>query len=146
MVCFSGTTSHQLDDKGRVRIPSKFYKLIAKDGEPVLLKCMVGTQGCISVYLPEQYEVRLEKMRAIPDSSLQIVQAKRKIMSSVEDVETDRQGRFVLPANLRTYAHIENDLVTVGNDDHFEIWAKEIYGPLDQTMSFQSASELVGFY
>ncbi len=146
MVSFSGTVYHQLDDKGRVRIPSKFFKIVSPDGEPALLKCMMGTQGCLSVYLPEQHELRIEKMRNVENSSLQIVQAKRKIMSSVEDVETDRQGRFVIPANLKAFANIRGEVVTIGNDDHFEIWAKEIYDPLDATMSFQTANELVGFF
>lgn len=146
-VSFSGTVYHQLDDKGRIRIPSKFTKLfIKKEGEIAHLKMMVGTQGCISVYLPEQHEERMERMRAIPDDNLQVVQAKRKIMSSIEDVETDKQYRIVLPPALRAYARINGDVVTVGNDDHFEIWAKEVYDPIDNAMSFQTATELVGYF
>ena len=154
---FSGTVYHQVDDKGRVRIPSKFF---LKDGEDTAeasdknddknyameLYFMAGTSGCISVYEKDALEVRLQALREIPNTSERVVMAKRKIMSSVEKVETDKQGRVVIPTPLRIYAKINKELVTVGNDDHFEIWAKEVYEPMDSEMSFSSAYGEVGFF
>ena len=155
---FSGTVYHQVDDKGRVRIPSKFF--LKADGEEeaetteknedknysMPLYFMAGTQGCISVYMKDALEARLQALREIPNTSERVVMAKRKIMSSVERLETDKQGRVVIPTALRTYAKINKELVTVGMDDHFEIWAKEVYEPMDAEMSFSSAYGEVGFF
>ena len=149
---FTGTVYHQVDDKGRVRIPSKFFPKGEEEDEKadknfaMKFYFMAGTQGCISVYMKEELDARLLRMRSIPDSSERVAMAKRKITSSIEKVETDKQGRVVIPTALRAYAKINKELVTVGADDHFEIWAKEVYEPMDSDMSFSSAYGEVGFF
>ncbi len=37
----------------------------------------------------------------------------------------DRQGRFVLPAQLREYAGLKSEAVIVGSRNHAEIWAPD---------------------
>ena len=151
---FSGTVYHQVDDKGRVRIPSKFFLKDEDETEgkseernfAMTFYFMAGTQGCISVYTKEALEARLQALREVNIDSERKLMAKRKIMSSVEKVETDKQGRVVIPTALRLYAKINKELITVGNDDHFEIWAKEVYEPMDTEMSYSSAYGEVGFF
>ena len=145
---FGGTVCHQIDDKGRVRIPSKFLSRLGEhetDTE-VKLVLMAGSQGCISVYPPEALEIRLAALRAIPNTSAEVVKAKRKVLSSIEYTETDKQGRVVIPGLLRTNAQIVRELVTVGMDDHFEIWAKEVYDRNDGDMGFETAFGTVGYF
>ncbi len=146
---FSGTVYHQLDDKGRVRIPSRFFPK-AEEGEErnfaMKFYFMAGTQGCISVYLKEGLDDRIAALRAIPNTSEKVVQSKRKILGSIESVETDKQGRAVIPPFLRTYAKIGKELVTVGMDDHFEIWAKEEHDRQDGGLTYAQAYSEVGFF
>ena len=148
---FSGTIYHQLDEKSRVRIPSKFFpkaeggaELEDKTGK--IFYFMAGSQGCISVYTREALEERLQKLLSIPDDNADVVKAKRKIMGSIEEVETDKQGRTVVPANLRALAKITKELVSIGVGDHFEIWAKEEYDKNDLDMSYDRANSIVGFF
>ena len=147
-----GTVYHQVDEKGRVRIPSKFFPREEEEDDKaeksfaMKFYFMAGTQGCISVYLKEALDSRLMRMRNVPDSSEKVANAKRKIMSSIEKVETDKQGRAVIPPALRQYAGINKELVSVGVDDHFEIWSKEVYDKMDAGMSFSSAYDEVGFF
>jgi MraZ protein len=37
-------------------------------------------------------------------------------------LEVDRQGRIVLPARMRVYAGLENDVTVVGVIDRVELW------------------------
>jgi MraZ protein len=37
----------------------------------------------------------------------------------------DKQGRILIPSNLREYAGIEKDVVSVGVLNRVEIWSKE---------------------
>lgn len=148
---FGGTVFHQVDEKGRVRIPAKFLSKCASGAVPgaegvYKLIFMAGAHGCISVYLEQDLNVRLERLNAQPDNDSQTVMAKRKIIGSIEDVETDKQGRVVIPSALRAYAHIGKDLVSVGVGDHFEIWAKEAYEKINADVSYMSAYETVGFF
>ena len=39
----------------------------------------------------------------------------------------DKQGRILLPANLREYAGIDKEVVSVGVFSRVEIWSKERY-------------------
>ena len=41
--------------------------------------------------------------------------------------EVDKQGRINLPANLREYAGIDKEVVSVGVFSRVEIWSKERY-------------------
>ncbi len=149
---FCGRAEHQLDDKGRVRIPSKFFPKREDgedDGKGYAMKFyfMPGTQGCISVYLKDALDARLEKkLRNVENDTAESVKSKRKILSSIELVETDKQGRAVIPNTLRTSAKIVKDLITVGMDDHFEIWAKEQYDLVNGDMTFAQAYSMVGFF
>lgn len=148
---FGGTVFHQVDEKGRVRIPAKFLSKCTSGAVPGIegayrLTFMAGAHGCISVYLEQDLNVRLERLNAQPDNNSKTVMAKRKIIGSIEDIETDRQGRAVIPPALRQYAQINKDLVSVGVGDHFEIWAKENYEKINDDVSYENAYETVGFF
>ena len=39
----------------------------------------------------------------------------------------DKQGRSLLPAELRAYAGLEKDVTIIGNRNHAEIWATEVW-------------------
>ena len=38
-----------------------------------------------------------------------------------------KQGRILLPAELRAYAGLEKDVTIIGNRNHAEIWATEVW-------------------
>lgn len=150
MIGFCGTVTHQLDEKFRVRIPSKYFPK-AEDGSEledksgVKLLFMMGP-GCISVYTESALNNRCERLMNVDRTNFDAVSAERVIRSSIEELETDKQGRVVLPASLRTFAKIEKDLVSVGMGDHFEIWAKKEYERALLNMSYERASTIVGFF
>ena len=41
--------------------------------------------------------------------------------------DRDKQGRILLPANLREYAGIDKEVVSVGVYSRVEIWSKDRY-------------------
>lgn len=49
--------------------------------------------------------------------------------SGARNLECDKQGRFLVPANLRVYAGLEckGDVVLAGADDRIEVWNKELW-------------------
>ena len=42
-------------------------------------------------------------------------------------VVPDKQGRILLPAELRSYAGLEKDVTIIGNRNHAEIWATDVW-------------------
>ena len=70
----------------------------------------------------EEWKKIEEKMAQLPLSQSRNVQ--RFLSSGAAEVEPDKQGRIVLPAHLREYAHLEKDVVVTGACDKAEIWDK----------------------
>ncbi len=140
MKYFSGTVSHQLDAKNRIRIPAKF-----RNDLDDAYYFVAGAQGCISVFPKAALEERLESLKNVRSSDPAKMLAKRKIQSSVEKVEEDAQGRTLLSAFLRNHAKINKDVVTVGMGDYLEIWSKEAFEKYSGEMSFDDAYALIDF-
>ena len=46
----------------------------------------------------------------------------RRIYPSASEIELDGQGRMIIPAKLRAYAGLGNEVTVAGVRDHFEIW------------------------
>ena len=51
----------------------------------------------------------------------------RFFFAGAANCEVDKQGRILLPANLRKYAGIDKEVVSVGVFSRVEIWSKERY-------------------
>ena len=49
------------------------------------------------------------------------------LFSTACEVTPDKQGRILLPAELREYAHLTNDVTIIGNRNHAEIWATDVW-------------------
>ena len=118
-----GEYNHQIDEKGRIRIPAKL-KAVLGEG----FTCVKGTQGCLCLF-PKKYweESFASKIMAVPYSDIEAQMPIRMFFSSASELEEDNQGRYLLPRNLRDHARIKKDLVFLGVGMRAEIWAKEEY-------------------
>jgi MraZ protein len=118
---FLGEYEHTIDAKGRMAIPAKYRGQMADGG--VISK---GQNGCLSVYPLRRWEeksVELEKNKTSED----LRDFERLIFPSASDIDLDGQGRILIPAKLRTYASLENEVAVTGVRDHFEIWNPAIW-------------------
>ena len=122
---FTGMFEHQLDDKNRLRIPSKFKKeLTGEDGKNPY-SFFRGKNGCICVMADAELNETLSTLASegLSESS----KITRAIFSSVSQAEEDAQGRVVLPAFLRKMAGIQKEIITLGVGNRLEIWSAERY-------------------
>ena len=55
----------------------------------------------------------------------------RFFFAGAAEVEVDKQGRILIPSNLREYAGIEKEVVSVGVNTKVEIWSKERYATME---------------
>ena len=118
---FLGEYEHTIDSKGRMAVPARFRGQL--DRGAVISKGM-GT--CLSVYSTERWEEKSADLVAGKTNG-EIRDFERLIYPSASEVELDGQGRMIIPAKLRGYARLENDVTVVGVRDHFEIWDRGIW-------------------
>lgn len=119
-VMFMGEYNHSIDQKGRLIVPSKFREQLGN--EFVVTK---GLDGCLFVYSNEEWQRIEEKFREIPLTTKDARKFSRFFFAGAATCEVDKQGRILLPSNLREYAAIEKEVVSVGVLSRVEIWSKD---------------------
>lgn len=111
-----GEYQYTIDVKGRLFIPVKFREDL---GESFVVT--KGLDDSLFVYSDEQWQQLLEKINALPMSQRDI---RRFFLAGATQVELDKQGRILIPQNLREHAHLEKDVVIIGVSERVEIWDK----------------------
>ncbi len=119
---FIGEYSHNLDDKGRMAIPVKFRRELAKGA--VVTR---GLDNCLFLYTKTEWAKLAEKLAALPISQSNSRAFARLMLAGAMDVEVDKQGRVVLPEYLRKFASIKKSLVVAGLYNRLEIWDEELW-------------------
>ncbi len=117
-----GEYQHGLDDKARLTIPAKFREEL---GSTFIVTR--GLDRCLFVYPQKDWETLETKMRAMPLTRPDARQFIRFFFSGAAECELDKQGRIVLPGNLREYASINKDCVVIGVGARVEIWDQTIW-------------------
>ena len=106
---FMSEYNHTVDAKGRLIIPSKFREILGE--EFVISK---GMDGCLFVYANEDWKAFEQKLTSLPLINKEARQFARFFLAGAAQVEVDKQGRILLPANLREFAGLDKDVVLVG--------------------------------
>lgn len=120
VLMFKGEYSHNIDAKGRMIVPSKFREQL---GDTFV--ATKGLDGCLFVYSNDEWARIEEKFRDIPLTSKDARKFLRFFFAGAVDCEVDKQGRILIPANLREYAGLEKEVVSVGAFTRVEIWDKQ---------------------
>ena len=86
-----------------------------------------GYDRCIAVYTPGQWETFASQVAALALNRAKNRRMRRMSFSAAYNLETDRQGRVLLPVSLRRYAQINEEVVIAGMGDFLEIWDREAW-------------------
>lgn len=116
---FMSEYNHTVDAKGRLIIPSKFRELLGE--EFVVTK---GMDGCLFVYANDDWTAFEQKLTSLPLINKEARKFARFFLAGAAMVELDKQGRILLPANLREFAGLDKDVILVGVGSRIEIWSK----------------------
>jgi len=127
---FFGEYGHTVDDKGRITIPSRL--------RPALAAGLVITRGferCLYIYPIARWEELAQKIRQFPIlSDDEVGDFVRFLFAKAIDYIPDKQGRVLIPTNLREYAHLDTEVIVAGVMDHLEVWNPEAYRQKNATM------------
>lgn len=137
---FIGEYQHSLDSKNRIIVPSKLRDSL---GDRFIIS--KGLDGCIYAYPIDEWQKFEEKLKNLPLTNKDARAFVRFFVAGATEVETDKQGRGLIPANLREYAGIEKEIVTIGALNKVEIWSKERWESYNESdIDFDSIADKMG--
>ena len=134
---FFGEFSYKIDEKGRVPFPPRFRREL-KDG--VVLT--PGVEKCINVYTLSGWRKLAGTLTSGSLTSSKLRKLNRAICATAFSIKMDGQGRVALPAPLREYAEIVDEVVVAGENTYLEIWDKILWEE-EKSVSQEQAWQII---
>lgn len=122
MSMLMGEYHHNIDEKGRLIIPSKFRNDL---GEKFIITR--GLDKCLFVYSEEEWNKLIAKLKTLPFTNKDARNFTRFFLSGATVNEFDRQGRINISSSLVSYANLTKECVIIGANDRLEIWSEELW-------------------
>ena len=129
-----GEYKNKVGDKNRVAVPRKFREelgdnlIVTRGYESSLI--MVDTR--LWKNLIKEFGDRAFAMSKVRDT-------RRFLIGGADEIELDKQGRFVLAENLLEHAEIKDEVVFVGLEDWVEIWDLERWKAKGEELKTEAA-------
>lgn len=125
---FSGRFDHSIDEKGRVSIPAKFREVLERENHDRLYITNFPHAGerCLALYPPSQWDALNEQLKTKPRFDPTVQSFETFFIGGAHEVPVDRQGRILIPTNLREYAKLDRDVTFSARRDHFQLWDKKV--------------------
>ena len=121
-VDFTGEYEHRLDDRGRLAIPAAYRTFFEHGGF-----LLPGPDGQIELYTPDGYQME-KQVRTIGDKRRASARRlARSFFGRARRVEIDRQGRILIPPQLRDERSLDGATVIVGMGEYLEIWSADTW-------------------
>ncbi|MEW6387621.1 MAG: division/cell wall cluster transcriptional repressor MraZ [Thermodesulfobacteriota bacterium] len=122
---FTGSFFHFMDNKGRVSIPARYRDLLQERQDRQLI--LTNFDGYLLAF-PQSEWVKIEaKLGELALFRKDLRAFQRFLISGVEECPLDRQGRVLIPQNLRDYGKLSREVALVGAVRCFEIWDRTTY-------------------
>jgi len=115
-----GEYKHTLDNKGRLILPSKFREELSE--KFIITK---GLDNCLFGYSISEWQILEDKLKKLPLTNKEARAFLRFFFSGACEIDIDKQGRVLIPQNLREYASIERDVFVIGVMTRIEIWSEK---------------------
>ena len=117
---FMGEHHHNIDDKNRLIIPSKFREEL---GEEFIITR--GIENCLFVYAKSEWQKIVTKLESLPFTKRDARNFIRFFLSGATVAEFDKQGRANIAQTLVSYSNLKKECVIIGAGNRLEIWAKD---------------------
>lgn len=119
-IMLMGEFHHNIDDKGRIIIPSRFREEL---GDSIIVTR--GLEDCLFIYSENEWSKVVSKLKTLPFTKKDARSFTRMFLSGATNAEFDKQGRIKIAIPLLEYASLQKECVIIGVNDRLEIWSKE---------------------
>ncbi len=131
-----GQFNYAIDDKGRLNFPARFRE-------------QMGDTFTVAYWLDKSLVAfPQERWESMAKSLLEkgfgkARDAQLHLFTSASPVQPDKQGRILLPQNLREYAKLEKEVTILGVGDHAEIWSTQLWQKRSKLMTAENFAKVL---
>lgn len=115
-----GEFHHNIDEKGRIIIPSKFREEL---GDNIIVTR--GLEECLFIYSEKEWLSIVSNLKSLPFTKKDARCFTRIFLSGAMSTLFDKQGRIKISSPLIDYASLNKECVIIGVNDRLEIWSIE---------------------
>lgn len=121
---FRGSAPTKIDDKGRLKIPTDFRRLLEERyGGDLFVTSVQGDSALL--YPLSVWEEIEQRLAARPSTDRTKMRYLERVNYFGQQVQLDAQGRILIPQILRESASMNGDVVVTGQLDHLVVWNHE---------------------
>jgi MraZ protein len=134
---FFGEFEYKIDQKGRIPVPPRFMREL-KEG----MVLTAGTEKCIVAYPLSQWKKLAAELTSGSIARDKLRRLNRAFFGTAFSVHIDGQRRVALPATLRDYAEIVDEVVIVGANNYLELW-NTVHWAEEKAISQEQAWQII---
>jgi MraZ protein len=135
-----GRHAHTVDPKGRIALPKRFRDVLRKKYsslEVVMTKHL--TDPCLVIYPLAEWERFEKRISELPQFDKTVKQLRRLYIGCAQDCAADKQGRLLIPNDLRAEAGLVKDVLWKGQISFAELWSADNYAKYVEPVKAQLA-------
>jgi MraZ protein len=124
---FIGATNNTIDEKGRLTLSAKWRSELASG--------VVITRGfdkCLFIFPQAKFETMAREIEEQGMALADVRSFARHLSAMAELAEPDKQGRIIIPQNLREFAGLNGEVVVIGVVNRLEVWNPKQYKELNE--------------
>ena len=114
-----------IDTKNRVAIPSSFRSVINSTREKIFIFKSLKYE-CLEIHLSSKINSLVRNFDEKDFFSKKNDHFKTAILSDLEEITIDKEGRFTLKEQLQKFSKLSKEIIFIGKGNHFEIWEKKL--------------------
>ena len=125
MIIFLSSFYGIIDTKKRVSIPSSFRSVIDKSNEKTFIFKSLKYE-CLEIHLSSKINSLIKSFDEKDFFSKKNDHFKTAILSDLEEINIDKDGRFIVREQLQKFSKLSKEIIFIGKGNHFEIWEKKL--------------------
>ncbi len=142
-----GEFTSQMDTKGRICIPASLRdSLQAQYGEQAFVLSRDYRDPCLRAYPLEEWQQLQQRLSQQANENTVVRAFKRIVVGAAQALNPDRQGRILIPQQLRQYAQLQKNILFCGTSESFEIWDQQTWNEqFQQALNILQQTDDLGF-
>jgi MraZ protein len=132
---FLGQYTHTIDSKNRLTIPARYRAALASGAYIVQ-----GFERNLYVYTTETFQKLAERANTHSPTDPEVRAMRRVVFGGATEASLDSTGRILIPPFLLEYAELDAEVTIVGSGDYFEIWSKDAWERVLESVSDPEAN------